>query len=90
MGIENTTQNAQPDFTLERVEPVQVRQVSLIPRKRALKRKKLGKITDQGIDIHVWVEGGVISFRRKRKHRVEKISLIDIYHNAIGQKELRF
>ena len=88
MGVQSTTQDALTPFTLERVEPVQVRQVSLIPRKRDLKRKKLGKFSDQGREVQVWLEGGVVRFRRKHKRRVESVSLIDIYHHAMGQKEL--
>ena len=51
---------------------------------------RLGKLNIDGREVRCWYENNAICFRKTRKHRVERISLIEVWHRAVGQQELRF
>ncbi len=81
---------AQASFTLEQEVVVSGDQGAAVPEpeRRRRNRKRLGVIMVNGRKISAWYEGGMIKFRQKRRHRVENISLYDVYHRAVGQLEL--
>lgn len=60
----------------------------LATKKRA--RRNLGHFDVDGKSVRVWVEHGVLYFRKAYSRRVEALSLVDAYHRSLGQLEIPF
>lgn len=90
MDIQSSTERVGQVFCLQSDDPVPVRQASPVQSRRAASKRKIGQIQVGGSSITAWVEKGMICFRQKYSRKVERISLNETWHHAIGQLEIRW
>lgn len=89
MDIQAPTEGTRQGFSLRADDPVSVRQAPPVPVRRTKAKRQIGTVQIGGRRITAWVEKGMICFRQKYSRKVEKISLDETWHHAIGQMEFK-
>jgi hypothetical protein len=89
MDLQASAEGTGQVFRLQADDSVRVRQASPVPIRRVAAKRQIGTFQVGGRSITAWVEKGMICFRQKYSRKVERISLDETWHHAIGQLEMR-
>lgn len=89
MDIQAPVEGVGQVFRLQADDTVPVRQASPVQSRRTASKRQIGTVQVSGRRITAWVEKGMICFRQKYSRKVERISLDETWHHAIGQLEIR-
>jgi hypothetical protein len=89
MDLQASIEGTGQVFRLQADDSIPVRQASPVPSRRVAAKRQIGTFQVGGLRVTAWVEKGMICFRQKYSRKVERISLDETWHHAIGQLEMR-